>query len=184
MAARGAGARLPLAALLALLALLGAASGSLLDSWQHTQVGRVTHAALVGPRAFVASAQGVVASLALRNGDVGAQPLTRRCAREAHARARARSARVLRPLTQPTPPYRRTEWRQVLEADDVLDDAVFLSKRVITLSGAGKFVRAWSAAVRAPAGVPLCRCSARFGARWALQAAGCKPSQRAVSFRA
>jgi len=77
MAVRGAGARWPLAALVALLALVGAASGSLLDSWQHTHVGRVTHAALVGPRAFVASAQGVVASLALRSGDIGAQPLTR-----------------------------------------------------------------------------------------------------------
>jgi hypothetical protein len=39
----------------------------------------------------------------------------------------------------------------VLEADDALDDVVFLSKRVITLSGAGKFVRAWSTAVRARA---------------------------------
>ena len=78
MASRGAGARCrPLAALLALLALACGASGSLLDSWLHTQVGRVTHAALVGPRAFVASAQGVVASLALRTGDIGAQPLPR-----------------------------------------------------------------------------------------------------------
>jgi len=39
----------------------------------------------------------------------------------------------------------------VLEADDTLDDTVFLSKRVITLSSAGKFVRAWSTAVRARA---------------------------------
>ena len=78
MASRGAGARCrPLAAVLALVALACGASGSLLDSWLHTQVGRVTHAALVGPRAFVASAQGVVASLALRTGDIGAQPLPR-----------------------------------------------------------------------------------------------------------
>ena len=49
----------------------------------------------------------------------------------------------------------------MLEADDALDDAVFLSKRVITLSGAGKFVRAWSTAVRVHAGVPLCRFDAR-----------------------
>jgi hypothetical protein len=89
MAVRGGVARRPLAALLALLALLGAASGSLLDSWQHTQVGRVTHAALVGPRAFVASAQGVVASLALRNGAIGAQPLTRFMPQAAVAHARA-----------------------------------------------------------------------------------------------
>ena len=41
----------------------------------------------------------------------------------------------------------------MLEADDTLDDAVFLSKRVITLSGAGKFVRAWSTAVRVHADV-------------------------------
>jgi hypothetical protein len=90
MAVRGGVARRPLAALLALLALLGAASGSLLDSWQHTQVGRVTHAALVGPRAFVASAQGVVASLALRNGAIGAQPL-RRFMPQAPSRTHARA---------------------------------------------------------------------------------------------
>ena len=78
MASRGAGTRwTPLAALLAVLALACGASGSLLDSWLHTQVGRVTHAALVGPRAFVASAQGVLACLALRTGDIGAQPSPR-----------------------------------------------------------------------------------------------------------
>jgi uncharacterized membrane protein YfcA len=91
MAARGARARWPLAALLALLALIGAASGSLLDSWQHTQVGRVTHAALVGPRAFVASAQGVVASLALRSGDIGAQPFHALLRQRASLRVRERA---------------------------------------------------------------------------------------------
>ena len=49
------------------------------------------------------------------------------------------------------PSSSNAEWRQVLEADDTLDDTVFLSKRVITLSSAGKFVRAWSTAVRARA---------------------------------
>jgi hypothetical protein len=73
------------------------------------------------------------------------------------------------------------EWRQVLEADDVLDDAVFLSKRVITLSGAGKFVRAWSTAVRAHADVLHRRFDAR-GLRTHLTQGGCKPSRNGMSF--
>ena len=60
--------------------------------------------------------------------------------------------RNTRHLTLPTSLAWRAEWRQVLEADDALDEAVFLSKRVITLSSAGKFVRAWSTAVRVHAG--------------------------------
>ena len=70
--------------------------------------------------------------------------------------------RTTRRLTLPTSLAWRAEWRQVLEADDTLDDAVFLSKRVITLSSAGKFVRAWSTAVCARAGVLVARFHARL----------------------
>jgi hypothetical protein len=41
-------------------------------NWQHTHIGRVTHASLAGQRQYVATAQGVVACLTLRTGEVGA----------------------------------------------------------------------------------------------------------------
>jgi hypothetical protein len=43
-------------------------------SWQQAHVGRVTHASLAGQRAYVTTAQGVVACLTLRTGEIGARP--------------------------------------------------------------------------------------------------------------
>jgi hypothetical protein len=41
-------------------------------SWQRAHVGRVIHASLAGHRAYVTTAQNVVACLTLRTGEIGA----------------------------------------------------------------------------------------------------------------
>lgn len=66
--------RRPLA--LALLALFCAALRpcSSATDWQRVSLGRVTHASLAGRHVRVATAQGVVASLSARTGDVGTCP--------------------------------------------------------------------------------------------------------------
>jgi len=57
-------------ALFALVAIAAAAS----PSWHRQQLGRVTHARLFGSHAYVATAEGVLASLNASSGDLGAQP--------------------------------------------------------------------------------------------------------------
>lgn len=122
------------ACLVALLAAAVALSEPLDGvGWQRAHVGRVTHAALAGHRAYVTTLQGVVACLSLRTGTTGAYslgvPYTASCG----------SSRTHAP----------PEWRVVLDEGDAIDESVFTSKSIVTLSDRGRLLRAWSTAVRA-----------------------------------
>lgn len=148
------------AALFALVAFAAAAS----PSWHRQQLGRVTHARLFGSHAYVATAEGVLASLNASSGDLGAQPPPARPPASPHAA--------------------RAEWRQLVAEPGALGEALFAKRVIVTASedGGVQLLQGWASKARSPA-PPLPRAHARAGRRPGVAARAGRRARRAAAPR-